>query len=80
MIEGLEKLGIGDLNMVSTHRFKVTKSDKLDRYKVNGGMIAGKYVSAIHIMNKEEAQRVADARNRLVMKKASVTRKIRSTK
>jgi hypothetical protein len=40
-------------------------------------MIAGKYVSAIHIMNKEEAQRVADARNRLVMKKAGITRRLR---
>lgn len=63
--------------MTGTHRFKVTKSDKLDRYKVNGGMIAGKYYSAIHVMNKEEAQRVADARNRLVMKKAGVTRRLR---
>ena len=63
--------------MVSTHRFKVTKSNKLDRYKVNGGMIAGKYHSSIHVMNKEEAQRIADARNRLVMKKAGITRRLR---
>ena len=63
--------------MTSTHRFKVTKSDKLDHYKVNGGMIAGKYYAAIHVMNKEEAQRVADARNRLIMKKAGITRRLR---
>jgi hypothetical protein len=63
--------------MTSTHRFKVKKSEKLDRWKVNGGMIAGKYYAAVHIMSKAEAQLVADARNRLVMKKAGITRKIR---
>lgn len=66
--------------MVSTHRFKVKKSEKIDRFKVNGGIIAGRYVSVVHTMNKDEAQRVADARNRLVMKKASITRKIRCSK
>jgi ribosomal protein L35 len=66
--------------MTSTHRFKVTKSEKLDRWKVNGGYIATKYYAAVHIMSKAEAQRVADARNRLVMKKAGITRKIRAAR
>ena len=65
---------------MTTHRFKVKKSEQIDRYKVNGGLIAGKYVSVIHLMNKEEAQRIADARNRLVMKKAGITRKIRCSR
>jgi len=62
-------------------RFQVTKSEKLDRWKVNGGRIGGgRYVKVVHLMNKEEARRVADARNRLVMKHNSATRKYRAAK
>jgi len=60
-------------------RFKVTKSHLIDRWKVDGGRIGGdRYVGVIHLMNKEEAQRVADARNRLVMKNPHATRTVRA--
>ncbi|MFA5745670.1 MAG: hypothetical protein WCX79_00050 [Candidatus Paceibacterota bacterium] len=49
-------------------KFKVTKSKKLDRWHVNGGKIRGKYVKAIDIMNKDQANEVAAARNRLANK------------
>jgi hypothetical protein len=63
--------------MVS-RRFKVTKSHLIDRWKVNGGKISGeRYLGVVHLMSKEEAQRIADARNRLVMKHPEATRRAR---
>lgn len=60
-------------------RFKVTKSEKLDRWKVNSGKISGdRYLPVVHVMNKAEAQRIADARNRLVMKHPEATRRVRA--
>ncbi len=64
--------------MTASKKFKVKKFG--DGYRVSEGWIAGKWYSAIIFMSKVHAQEIADARNRLVGKKASLTRKIRAAR
>lgn len=59
-------------------RFKVYK--KGDWWYCSGGKIAGQYHNAMGFMRKASAKQVADARNRLVTKKASITRRVRAAR
>ena len=61
---------------LNVKRFKVKKQG--DYYRVNGGKIAGKYYRAVEVMSQVRAIEIADARNRLVAKKAGLTRRIRA--
>lgn len=56
--------------------FTVKRNKTLGNYVVSGGYIGGKYFRQVIAATKEEARIVADARNRLVKKKASRKSKI----
>jgi hypothetical protein len=70
---------------IASKRFKIReikdKWGKTGFFTVNGGSIGGgRYARATRVAGKANAQAIADARNRLVVKNVRVTRKVRAAK